>query len=119
MDITKEYIKMCEKFPSNKQKFELGDFFYCYKDEKVKVLTDFKLIMTSLTPTKLFRQDQLQEMVKGRGNSTSMGMARQFSDAIWGKQYERLLFSSMEQLWLAFVMKELYQKTWNGTDWVK
>ncbi|KKM20144.1 hypothetical protein LCGC14_1648460 [marine sediment metagenome] len=26
---------------------------------------------------------------------------------------------SMEQLWLAFVMKEKYQKTWNGKDWEK
>ena len=26
---------------------------------------------------------------------------------------------SMEQLWLAFVMHEKYQKVWNGEDWVK
>ncbi len=26
-------------------------------------------------------------------------------------------FTSMEQLWLAFVMKEKYDKTWNGTEW--
>lgn len=28
-------------------------------------------------------------------------------------------FTSMEQLWLAFVMKEKYQKIWNGAEWVK
>lgn len=27
--------------------------------------------------------------------------------------------ASMEQLWLAFVMKEKYNKVWNGEDWVK
>ena len=27
-------------------------------------------------------------------------------------------FSSWEQLWLAFVMKSLYQKSWNGSGWV-
>ncbi len=28
-------------------------------------------------------------------------------------------FTSMEQLWLAFVMKEKYDKVWDGSDWVK
>jgi hypothetical protein len=28
-------------------------------------------------------------------------------------------FESMEQLWLAFVLKEKYGKVWSGTDWVK
>jgi hypothetical protein len=27
--------------------------------------------------------------------------------------------ASPEQLWLAFVMKEKYNKVWNGEDWVK
>ena len=26
---------------------------------------------------------------------------------------------SMEQLWLAFVMKEKYEKTWDGTNWIE
>ena len=26
---------------------------------------------------------------------------------------------SMEQLWLAFVMKENYNKVWSGNDWIK
>ena len=26
---------------------------------------------------------------------------------------------SMEQLWLAFVMKDKYKKVWNGEDWIK
>jgi len=28
-------------------------------------------------------------------------------------------FTSMEQLWLAFVMNEKYNKVWNGKDWMK
>ncbi len=27
-------------------------------------------------------------------------------------------FDSMEQLWLAFVMKEKFNKTWDGTNWI-
>ena len=29
------------------------------------------------------------------------------------------LFDSMEQLWLALVMKERYGKVWNGENWIK
>ena len=29
-----------------------------------------------------------------------------------------LVFTSMEQLWLAFVLKEKYNKTWNGSEWI-
>ena len=28
-------------------------------------------------------------------------------------------FTSMEQLWLAFVMEKRYSKHWNGDDWIK
>jgi len=27
--------------------------------------------------------------------------------------------ASMERLWLAFLMKSLYSKVWNGTDWIQ
>ena len=26
---------------------------------------------------------------------------------------------TQEQLWLAFIMKEKYNKVWNGEDWIK
>jgi len=29
------------------------------------------------------------------------------------------IFNTGEQLWLAFVMKEKYDKVWNGDDWTK
>ena len=28
-------------------------------------------------------------------------------------------FTTMEQLWLAFTMWELYEKRWNGKEWIK
>jgi len=33
--------------------------------------------------------------------------------------YDSDAFASMEQLWLAFVMKERYGKVWNGIAWIK
>ena len=64
------------------------------------------------------RQDQLQGMV---GNHTWYGLIlklNQFVEEVDFSQ-EANEFRSMEQLWLAFVMKELYSKHWNGEDWVK
>lgn len=66
-------------------------------------------------------QEDLQEMVKNR-NKYVPALLKGFYEFVWNPQeYYRLgTFAdwSMEQLWLAFVMKELYQNGWNGEDWV-
>ena len=31
---------------------------------------------------------------------------------------DRSFFVTLEQLWLGFIMKTLYAKTWNGSEWV-
>ena len=60
------------------------------------------------------RQAQLQEMV---GDSFIVNVKKihdyMFSlEAGWNQP------QSMEQLWLAFVMKEKFNKTWKGDKWV-
>jgi hypothetical protein len=73
------------------------------------------------------RQDQLQEMVgvKTAGDLEDCGLLKGWDDgsgwaAIDGYRDSRIFDNfSMEQLWLAFVMKEKYNKTWDGVDWVK
>lgn len=73
--------------------------------------------------TWLPRQDQLQEMVK-RGQEDFFPynllwrLYRAISPDSKGNIYNSE-FTSMEQLWLAFVMKERYQKIWTGQDWIK
>lgn len=66
-------------------------------------------------------QAQLQEMVRG-DNTVDLMVDRFFEyftlnwsclSSFWWKE------SSFEQLWLAFVMKEKYQKIWDGNDWIK
>lgn len=77
------------------------------------------------------RQDQLQKMVlkkykKGfRRNNTEEGYPisfvedfAQFVRCCVAQNYDSVKWS-MEQLWLAFVMKEKYGKIWNGEDWCK
>ena len=67
------------------------------------------------------RQDQLQEMVKQK---TLLMSLKHFCD--WSLLQDEEFFktqcdkvTSMEQLWLAFVMKEKYNKTWNGKEWIE
>ena len=57
-------------------------------------------------------QGQLQEMVGG----THIEKFGKVYRAVVAK--ELYPSASMEQLWLAFVMKEKYNKTWNGESWV-
>ena len=59
------------------------------------------------------RQDQLQEMVKPE--VTDWVKTRNLND--WLLVNKELVNWSMEQLWLAFVMKEKHDKVWNGR-WV-
>jgi hypothetical protein len=69
------------------------------------------------------RQDQLQKMMEPDDS-----MVHSIIRDVIEKQYyspskgEHIaatnIFYSMEQLWLAFVMKEKYNKVWNEEDWV-
>ena len=64
------------------------------------------------------RQDQLQEMLVFKSVTQAddiyikIERFYQFVNEVLGD------FESMEQLWLAFVMKEKYGKKWGGEDWV-
>ena len=66
----------------------------------------------------LERQDQLQEMVDpvvGYPNTLVTEFWEWF-DECNGIDND-IAFTSMEQLWLAFVMKEKYNKVWDGEKW--
>jgi len=65
------------------------------------------------------RQDQLQEMVKKESIGTLIDhfitwyykFSEKNPEILPEREY------TMEQLWLAYVMKEKYNKTWNGSEW--
>ena len=103
---TKNYIKMCEadndlKWDDKSWKPKYGDY----------------------RPT----QEELQEMVKSE-NVISLFM--DLYRFVWGlntlgedisleaKQYS-CQFNSMNELWFAFVIKEKYNKVWNGKAWIE
>jgi len=69
------------------------------------------------------RQDELQEILVNVNHAPLIMLIALFDHFAFEQGYENKvppinIFSSMEQLWLAFVMKELYKKVWNGEDWI-
>jgi len=140
MDTSETYIKMCDCEEIQKgNEFVEGDIFYErlsqpqsggyqagvhfeYEDytwgshANDKTYTRERLVW-------LPRQDQLQAMVDGTGGfyhtlRELQGFAQSVINDIEGKHGNRGL-NSMEQLWLAFVMSELYGKIWNGENWIR
>ena len=122
--ITKNYIKMCEKAEEMQKlcKYRMGDWFLFPKG--LWVLNgdiDGKFLYPWL-PT----QEQLQEILYDHyqlntnikdltiGDSISKYMIAGFSDFV---SYSALVI--FNELWLAFVMYEKYNKIWTGKDWVK
>lgn len=81
------------------------------------------------------RQDQLQEimadyiakeqeMVKTRTDlmQAFLDFTHWLGTQYYKREYVCLptnVFSSGEQLWLAFVMKEIYNKVWDGEEWIR
>ncbi len=59
------------------------------------------------------RQDQLQEMVDGGFTHQALGRFNR-----WYRSEGWKNLDSMEQLWLAFVMKTLHSKVWDGGKWL-
>ena len=139
MDTSKEYIKMCEKA------WEIQRI--APKEDTVKALEDYKSELFYLPLENkialghwdndegdwmighyrdnkedaiwLPRQDQLQEMVDVKdGRSFSDALTDIYEDFMEGMKDYYYDSNSMEQLWLAFVMKEKFNKVWDGEEWI-
>ncbi len=136
MDTSKTYILMAEK-AEEIQKHRRGEITPQYTELRLQK-GDYGLSEVSkgveihdgsydtgdLFSVWLPRQDQLQEMT----GYNRVELILRFTVFCYGHKGllidpilrpEVLQFTSMEQLWLAFVMLTLYQKHWSGTDWVK
>ena len=147
MDTTEKYVKMCEKAEEIQKLSFIGHGdWYAYLRHKegkdwppvehspiVELITvnrdDGKsshVFNDSIEHCWLPRQDQLQEIlwISGKQNNpyhlayevSKFGIESKANE-IKGHGYADA--KSMEQLWLAFIMKEKYQKIWNGEDWIK
>ena len=126
MDESPEYVKRCRKAVKIQElkPEEYGDFYATqdgetgvYGTEDTYVSNFWGELMLIWLP----RQDELQEMVKG---VSVYGLIHRMNHFVYGEDGETDFNDhsciSMEQLWLAFVMKAKYQKVWdsNQNDWV-
>jgi len=151
MDTSETYIKMCEKAVEIQEgHIQLGDYFAIIGSDEgdldgVNLFHDGKCVKRVVEPYDsldvqdailafggkyiwLPRQDQLQEMVTGKGVLSGdwldvldhfvmdEGGLFDFFDAHRIDETYNYV-KSMEQLWLAFVMKEKYKKVWDGEEW--
>ncbi len=100
-------------------------YWHTLDEEDGLTLREPQTSLTRLIP--LYRQDQLQEMVEtdqrwGISVQYSVNRAYALVGMLKWWLHETPMdvwkgFTSLEQLWLAFVKKELHSKTWNGEDW--
>jgi hypothetical protein len=137
MDVDKEYIKMCEKadeiwYPHH---MEIGDYFLALEENRTVGICTERIDNFVYSPNLkhgnednnciwLPRQDQLQEIWadhiydKERANNWVTFVIDQFSYWVLNEDVGfSALDASFEQLWLAFVMKEKFNKTWTGEEW--
>jgi hypothetical protein len=63
------------------------------------------------------RQDQLQEIILPMFKGNCDWMLEECYKFI--QLPHPVKSQSMEQIWLAFVMQELFAKNWNGEDWME
>jgi hypothetical protein len=138
MDTSGKYIKMCEKAVEIQKYWELKEddgheFIYCLEDSCLIECGDEgydfcqQLGCSEFNWIWLPRQDELQKMISPDFFKQHQFFSTYISQMLdwdvflgqsrFGEYWE--LFQSWEQLWLAFVMKEKYNKIWNGEDWVK
>jgi hypothetical protein len=144
MDTSKEYIKMCEKateiqdlWDKSDNSENFGDFYFpSIKDnheQKVRCV-DYEFPYPAFSTEGLIwlpRQGQLQEMCEiDKYESERLPKALALLDTMithfhegwwdggWNPSKYACSFTSMEQLWLAFVMGQKYGKTWNRNEWI-
>ena len=121
MDLTLKYIKMCEKAwqiqppehpvftikDSGKIHYRENDIWYC----KNLDTSEGKVI-------KIFRQDQLQEIVEWK--DTCRDSIQRHLYELAGRIFNTDDYMSWEEFWLRVVMWEKYGKVWDDEkeEWV-
>jgi len=135
--ITDNYIKMCEKaeeIQESRPFLEKGDYFYnvraCLGEISMtenSVLERLKGCPIIWLPT----QEQLQEMLEEIKNNTYIAfrfnhfLNVEYNNVTFQPAYillnsiNPIFMCSMNEFWLAFVMKERWNKVWDGENWVK
>ena len=120
MDCGSEYIKMCERAVEVQKLCPIKLLGHHYRfDNRIHILRGeyyYWHIEVENENEKVWlpRQDQLQGILEiGDKLLAGIDWLGNFCEE-YGNN-----FTSMEQLWLAFVMKEKYKKIWKVSEWVR
>jgi hypothetical protein len=127
MDTSEQYIKMCEKAEEiqnhfNERKFDEGSFWF--RGQKKDIVTNkYFAFFRKFGDVWLPRQDQLQEMILEKHENEFkclewVGLVESligYYEKMGKRNLERT--KSLEQLWLALVMKKKFGKVWDGREW--
>lgn len=139
---SKEYIKMCEANEDIQilRKFQTGEWYYNKKDKSIELLGDFILVgyVSENTVTKggydydeykvdwndfiyLPTQEQLQEMIRDNWicEADMLFAFKYWIEKAMVKQIISIAKYTLTELWLAFIMKEKYNKIWANEKWVE
>lgn len=111
MDQTLKYLEMCSKLPSEIKNLVPRDHYGCMGGDKSFFGYHKKLNGMVWLP----RQDQLQIMIYERGYNNYFYYHNRFTKFLDENFRD---FLTYEQLWLAFVMHEKYNKRWDGEEWI-
>lgn len=117
MDTSEIYIKMCEKAKKYiKSSWRHGQPFFNTDTQKIEYACPLIMNVPRVADTILWYQDQLQEMVlNGWVGRKPYWLEHKFHEFL--NKNVKDIYSSLEQLWLAFVMKEKFNKVWDKEDW--
>jgi len=122
MDTSEEYIVMCEKAVEihDDSNFTDGEYVAFPNGECGMLFDNYDGTDGYIW---LPRQDELQAMLKweeeGRYGKVLIDVFYGFAKSNWDTRPRNQNNNiTWEQLWLAFVMSELYQKQWDGKDWI-
>ena len=125
----KTFIKMCDcEEIQTEHEYVDGDLYSekChYRDGMTAIFNEFycsecdrELKLDRAKWIWLPRQDQLQEMILSDEVLPELIVQDKLAHfAMWVRYQCHYPFTSMEQLWLAFVQKALHNKTWDGEKW--
>ena len=118
---TKQYIKMCEKAKELRKRWKPKekDFYFNTFHNEILCYPAGARSITKKEDIPLWSQEQLQEMVKAKEMCWQDSLIYSFTEWYDENYLGSNLFNSMNELWLAFVMWELYKKKWDGEKWVK
>ena len=124
MDKTITYVNMADNEIIQPRRFHLenGDY-WCWSSHKEVVM-----LCRDRTPRidkrggnrKIWlpTQDQLQKILTSGGMWSNLTCLHDFSEKILGTKTMRWIPTSMEQLWMAYVMQKEFHQVYDGRAWV-